>query len=382
MHKISRLPLLIGLLMLAACLPVNGSDLTSGTPAPPLTQPLPDAVTLTPFQPWGLVPANPPAGYGARGSWIEIYFTDPHNPLSAQETGGVDSVLVAAIDAARLSVDVAIYNLTINSLRDALIRAYQRGVQVRVVMESDNRDKDDPEMLMEAGITVLGDRREGLMHNKFVVIDRSEVWLGSMNFTNTGVYSDNNNWLLIRSVKMAENYTQEFNEMFVDDKFGPDALPATPNPVLTIDGTVVETYFSPDDSVAFSLLPLLENAQQSIYFLAYSFTSDPLGEMIRARAAAGLTVAGVMDAEQIKSNIGTEYDPFQQAGLDVRSDGNARLMHHKVMIIDEEIVITGSYNFTNSAETRNDENLVVIYNDQVAGFFLQEFQRVFAQAQP
>ncbi|MFZ5819137.1 MAG: phospholipase D-like domain-containing protein [Chloroflexota bacterium] len=382
MQKISRLPLLIGLLMLAACLPVNGGDSSSGTPAPPLTQPLPGAVTLTPFQPWGLVPANPPAAYGARGSWIEVYFTDPQNPLSAQETGGVDSVLVAAIDAARLSVDVAIYNLTINSLRDALIRAYQRGVQVRVVMESDNRDKDDPEMLMEAGITVLGDRREGLMHNKFVVIDRSEVWLGSMNFTNTGVYSDNNNWLLIRSVKMAENYTKEFDEMFVDDKFGSDALPATPNPVLTIDGTVVETYFSPDDSVALSLLPLLENAQQSIYFMAYSFTSDPLGEMIRARAAAGVTVAGVMDAEQIKSNIGTEYDPFQQAGLDVRSDGNARLMHHKVMIIDEEIVITGSYNFTNSAETRNDENLVIIYNDQVAGFFLQEFQRVFAQAQP
>ncbi|MFZ5909053.1 MAG: phospholipase D-like domain-containing protein [Chloroflexota bacterium] len=382
MLKISRLPLLIGLLMLAACLPVNGGDSSSGTPAPPLTQPLPGAVTLTPFQPSGLVPANPPAAYGAHGSWIEVYFTDPHNPLSAQETGGVDSILVAAIDAARLSVDVAIYNLTINSMRDALIRAYQRGVQVRVVMESDNRDKDDPEMLMEAGITVLGDRREGLMHNKFVVIDRSEVWLGSMNFTNTGVYSDNNNWLLIRSVKMAENYTKEFDEMFVDDKFGPDVLPATPNPVLTIDGTVVETYFSPDDSVALSLLPLLENAQESIYFMAYSFTSDPLGEVIRARAAAGVTVAGVMDAEQIKSNIGTEYDLFQQAGLDVRPDGNAGLLHHKVMIIDEEIVITGSYNFTNSAETRNDENLVIIYNDQVADFFLQEFQRVFAQAQP
>lgn len=382
MQRISRLPFLIGLLILAACLPINGCNPPPAMPAPPLTQPLPGAVTLTPFQPSGLVVANLPAAYGARGSWIEIYFTDPHNPLSAQETGGVDSVLVAAIDTARLSVDVAIYNLTINSIRDALIRAYQRGVQVRVVMESDNRDKDDPQRLMDAGITVLGDRREGLMHNKFVVIDRSEVWLGSMNFTNSGVYSDNNNWLRIRSVKMAENYTKEFDEMFVDDKFGPDVIPATPNPVLTIDGTVVETYFSPDDSTSLSLLPLLKNAQKSIYFMAYSFTSDQLGEAIRARAAAGVTVAGVMDAEQIKSNIGTEYDLFKQSGLDVRSDGNAGLMHHKVIIIDEEIVVTGSYNFTNSAETRNDENLVIIYNDQVAQVFLQEFQRMLAQAQP
>ncbi len=376
MQKILRHALWLGWWMIAACGPLTE------TSVPPLTQPPPATVTLTPFQPSGLVPANPPAGYGAHGAWLDVYFTDPKNPLSAQQTGGLDSLIAASIDNARLSVDVAIYNLTNPVIRDALIHAHQRGLQVRVVMESDNRDKDAPQRLIEAGISVLGDRRQGLMHNKFVIIDRSEVWLGSMNFTNSGVYQDNNNMLLIRSVKMAENYTKEFEEMFIDDKFGPDIVPATPNTTLTIDETLLETYFAPDDAPSFSLIPLLQNAQQSIYFLAYSFTSDPLGEAIRSRAAEGVTVAGVMDAEQIKSNIGTEYDLFKQAGLDVRADGNSGLMHHKVIIIDEEIVITGSYNFTNSAETRNDENLVVIYNDQVADFFLQEFQRVFTQAQP
>ncbi|GAB4505681.1 MAG: phospholipase D-like domain-containing protein [Anaerolineales bacterium] len=375
MQNTLRHTLWIGLWILASCSPL------SETPAPPHTQPPPAPVTLTPFQPSGLIPANPPAGYGAHGPWLDLYFTDPTNPLSAQETGGLDGILANSIDSARLSVDVAIYNLTNNVICDALIRAYQRGVQVRVVMESDNRDQDDPQRLMDAGITVLGDRREGLMHNKFVIIDRSEVWTGSMNFTNSGIYKDNNNMLLIRSVKMAENYTTEFEEMFVGDKFGPDIVPATPHTTLTIDKTVLETYFAPDDAPVFSLLPLLQNAQKSIYFLAYSFTSDPLGEAIRSRAAEGVTVAGVMDAEQIQSNIGTEYDLFQQAGLDVRPDGNSGLMHHKVIIIDEEIVVTGSYNFTNSAETRNDENLVVIYDQQVADYFLQEFQRVLAQAQ-
>lgn len=376
MQKMLRYALWFGLWILASCAPLTE------TPAPPLTQPPPAPVTLTPFQPSGLVPANPPAGYGAHGPWLDLYFTDPKNPLSAQKTGGLDSLLAASIDSARLSVDVAIYNLTNNVIRDALLRAYRRGVQVRVVMESDNRDKDAPQRLMEAGITVLGDRREGLMHNKFVIIDRSEVWTGSMNFTNSSVYQDNNNMLRIRSVKVAENYAKEFEEMFVDDKFGPDTIPATPNPSLTIDSTLLETYFAPDDAPAFSLLPLLQNAQQSIYFLAYSFTSDPLGEALRARAAEGVAVAGVMDAEQIQSNIGTEYDLFKQAGLDVRADGNPGLMHHKILIIDEEIVVTGSYNFTNSAETRNDENLVILYDPQVAKYFLQEFQRVFTQAQP
>jgi phosphatidylserine/phosphatidylglycerophosphate/cardiolipin synthase-like enzyme len=323
-----------------------------------------------------------PAAYSVKGSWYELYFTDPASPLASQKTGGADGPLVAAIDQARLSVDVAIYSLSLDSVRDALIRAHDRGVEVRVVMESDNRDRSDPQKLSDAGIPVLGDRREGLMHDKFVVIDNAEVWMGSMNFTDSGAYEDNNNLLRIRSVKMAENYTTEFNEMFVDDMFGADDVPATPNPRVTIDGIPIDVYFSPDDNVANNLLDLIYNAEESIYFMAYSFTSDPLAEAIRARAEEGVTVKGVMDSEQINSNIGTEFDPFRQAGLDVRRDGNPGLLHHKVIIIDEQIVITGSYNFTNSAETRNDENLIVLYDPFFASQFMAEFQRVFALATP
>jgi phosphatidylserine/phosphatidylglycerophosphate/cardiolipin synthase-like enzyme len=115
--------------------------------------------------------------------------------------------------------------------------------------------------------------------------------------------------------------------------------------------------------------------------MAFSFTTDEFGEAIRTQAENGLTVAGVMEEQQVKSNLGTEYDPFKQAGLDVFIDGIEGLMHHKTMIIDERIVITGSYNFSRSAETRNDENLILIYNEEIADFFLQEFQRVYQQSQ-
>jgi phosphatidylserine/phosphatidylglycerophosphate/cardiolipin synthase-like enzyme len=84
----------------------------------------------------------------------------------------------------------------------------------------------------------------------------------------------------------------------------------------------------------------------------------------------------------VKTNQGTEYDVFQQYGLDVRLDGNGGQMHHKVIIIDRSIVITGSYNFSASAETRNDENLVIIHSPVIAGYYLDEFQRVYDQAQP
>jgi phosphatidylserine/phosphatidylglycerophosphate/cardiolipin synthase-like enzyme len=333
-------------------------------------------VEITPTSGTGITPIDLGAGYGVKGSWFELYFTDPTSPLSPQGTGGVDGPLVDAIDGARLSIDVAAYSLSLNSVRFALINAHRRGVQVRVVMESTNMDRSDPQALIEAGIPVVGDNMDGLMHNKFMVIDKSEVWLGSMNFTDSGTYDDNNNLMRIHSTKTAENYSVEFKEMFEEDRFGPNVVSQTPNPMVTIDGTQVENYFSPDDGVINPLVKLLNNAEKSIYFLTFSFTSNELGDIIRAKNEAGLKIAGVMDEEQISSNQGTEFDPFKQGGIDVRIDGNAGQMHHKVFVVDEKIVVLGSYNFSQNAELRNDENIILVYDPIIAQQFIMEFERV------
>jgi len=333
-------------------------------------------VEITPTTGTNITPIDLEAGYGVKGSWFELYFTDPTSPLSPQGTGGLDGPLVNAIDQARLSIDVAAYSISLNSVRFALINAHKRGVQVRMVMESTNMDRSDPQALIEAGIPIVGDNMDGLMHNKFMVIDKSEVWLGSMNFTDSGTYDDNNNMMRIHSTKIAEDYSVEFKEMFEDNKFGPNVVPQTPNPTVTIDDTRIDIYFSPDDGVINSLVNLLNSAKESIYFLTFSFTSNELGDIIREKDEAGLTVAGVMDEEQISSNQGTEYDPFKQAGIDVRIDGNAGQMHHKVFILDEKIVVLGSYNFSQNAEVRNDENLIIVYNPIIAEQFMMEFERV------
>ena len=357
-------------LLLAAC-----ADLTP-TPTPEVDS----TATASPSD--ELTPLDLEVGYGAKGTWFELYFTDPTNPLSQQGTGGVDGPLVQSIDKAKLSIDVAAYSLSLNSVRFALINAHNRGVTVRIVMESENMDRSDPQALIEAGIPIVGDEQPGLMHDKFMVIDKSEVWLGSMNFTDSGTYDDNNNLMRVLSTKLAENYTTEFEEMFTDNLFGENVRAATPHPELTLDGVDVKNSFSPDDGVLNVIAPLLNNAQESIYFLAFSFTSNELGDIVREKAEAGLTVQGVMEEEQVKSNQGTEYDPFLQAGLDVRMDGNDGQMHHKVFIIDEKVVVLGSYNFSQSAELRNDENILVIYNAAIAQEFIKEFQRVYSQAQP
>lgn len=315
-------------------------------------------------------------------SWYSIYFTTPRDPAASTLRGGPDAALVEAIDQAVLSVDMAAYSLDLWSIRDALLRAHRRGVSVRLVVESDNRDSDELIEIADAGVPVLGDRREGLMHNKFAVIDRYEVWTGSMNFTVNGAYRNFNNLLRVRSSRLAANYLAEFEEMFIQDMFGPGSPADTPFPSQKIDSTQIETYFSPDDHVSARIIDTLQRAESSIQFLVFSFTSDEIASTLIEQAVNGVNVQGVLDSGQVSSNIGGEYDNLRQGGVAVRRDSVSGKTHHKVFIIDGITVITGSYNMSHNAETLNDENILIIHNADIAARYTDEFVKLYASAVP
>jgi phosphatidylserine/phosphatidylglycerophosphate/cardiolipin synthase-like enzyme len=272
-------------------------------------------------------------------------------------------------------------SLDLWSLRDALLDAHRRGVAVRVVTETDNLAAEEVQDLVAAGIQVVDDRQQGLMHNKFAVIDRREVWSGSMNFTVNGAYRSDNNLNRILSTELAQDYLVEFEEMFLDYQFGADSPANTPHPVVEIAGTRVEVYFSPDDGTMDRVLELVGEAGESVLFLAYSFTDDDLAQALAAAEDRGIAVAGVLDKAQALSNTGGEYQNLLESGVEVRLDGNPKSMHHKVIVIDGEIVITGSYNFSRSARTRNDENTLVLHDPEIAALYLQEFERVWGEAE-
>jgi phosphatidylserine/phosphatidylglycerophosphate/cardiolipin synthase-like enzyme len=313
--------------------------------------------------------------------WYAVYFTDPDSPESGTLRGGPDAALAEAIRQARLSVEVAMDNLDLWSLRDALLDAHQRGVVVRVVVESDNLSSAEIQELLEKGIPVRGDRNASLMHNKYVIIDRLEVWTGSMNFTRNGAYRSDNNLIRIRSADLAQDYLMEFEEMFVDGQYGSNSPANTPLPVVTVEGTQVEVYFSPDDGTLERVLELVQKAQEKIDFMAYSFTDDDLALALIIDAQSEVSVSGVLDKSQALSNIGGEYEHLFNNGVDVRLDGNPYSMHHKVIIIDNRIVVTGSYNFSQSARTRNDENTLIIHSPEIAQLFQEEFLRVWDEAE-
>lgn len=311
--------------------------------------------------------------------WYSLYFTVPQSDSGASLRGGPDSHLAEALDAAETSVDVATYDLNLWSVRDALLRAHEREVQVRVIVDSDNILGAEVEALTAEGIPVLGDRREPLMHHKFVVIDHEEVWTGSMNLTISDAYFNDNNLLRIAAEALAQDYTREFEEMFLEDRFGALSRADTPYPTVEVDGTRLDVYFSPDDGVASALVGLIAEASRSIRFMAYAFTSQDIAEAMLDRARMGVEVQGVLEGSQLGAGD-TPYSRLKQAGLDVRLDANPRNMHHKVIILDEAIVITGSYNFSRSAELRNDENLLVLHDPEIAAQYQTEFERVFEMA--
>ena len=321
-----------------------------------------------------------PTASSQSANWFSVYFSDPDSPTAGSFRGGPDTVLAEAIRKARLSVDVAIYHFNLWSIRDALIAAHESGVMVRVVAESDNMDEVEILELQQAGIEVLGDRRESFMHHKFVIIDKAEVWTGSMNFTINGAYRNNNNLICIRSSRIAENFSTEFEEMFVNDMFGDNVMLNTLHPQLNLNNIQIETLFSPDDDTEARILSYIRKAEKSINFMVYSFTSDRIAEALLAKAQEGVVVSGVFEEGQYYANIGTEYDTLLAAGLDVRLDGNRNNMHHKVMLIDGRILVVGSYNFSRNAEVYNDENTLIIDDVEIAGLYQAEYERVYTKA--
>ena len=305
----------------------------------------------------------------------KVYFSE----VDASEIHySLEKRLVARLTDAAERIDAALYHLDSTPVADALIEAHNRGLQVRVVTETDNIDEEEIGRLQEVGIPVAEDGdSDSYMHHKFIVIDERYVWTGSYNTTYNGAYKNNNNVIIIDSVPLAYNFTQEFRELFLSAQVekSSDGFLAYPKVKLG-DGTQISTYFSPESDTITPLLKEIRSAKKSIHFMAFSFTHDLLGDAMRDRFESGVDVQGIFEKRQVEGRY-SEFNAMKSAGLQVIQDRNSGSMHHKVIVIDGETVVTGSYNFSKNAETRNKENLLIIKeNREIAEAYLAEFARI------
>ncbi len=305
---------------------------------------------------------------------LEVYFSKVNGTNS---DSSLEQILVLKLAMASEKIDAALYHLKSKPVTNALIKAHKKGVNVQVMTENDNAEKPDIQRLLREGISVRDDGdNDGYMHHKFFVVDGRYVWTGSYNTTYNGSYKNDNNVVWIDSEALAANFTQEFREMFESREFGKSANPHNPYPQVTLsDGTLISTYFSPENDTISPLLNEINSAEKSIYFMAFSFTHDNLGNAMRDCFNSGITVEGVFDENQISKY--SEYGPMKEIGMDVKIDETSGTMHHTVIIIDEETVITGSYNFSRNAEINNSENLLIIkQNKDIVSAYLNEFNRL------
>jgi phosphatidylserine/phosphatidylglycerophosphate/cardiolipin synthase-like enzyme len=213
-------------------------------------------------------------------------------------------------------------------------------------------------------------RTGSIMHNKFVVIDRKLLWLGSTNLSHTGIgdeYNANTS-IIIRSPEIARLYANEFYQMFSKERFSLYKKPRSSRPILEFaDGTRVATFFSPQDSaLEQAIIPFIASATKKLDVGIFFLTDERIAHALKQAVKRGVEVRMIFDglAAGHQSSLHTE---LQQSGVKVRVENWGGKMHMKTAIADGKHVLMGSMNWSLSGDRVNDENTIVVSNNRSLG---------------
>lgn len=293
----------------------------------------------------------------------------PHENASAPEVyfcpkDDCGKALERKISSANSSVHCAFYDINLQNIINALA-AKSKSVDVKIVMDSSNQRGQIK------GNALREDNNNQLMHNKFCSIDGKTITTGSFNPTFNDNSRNNNNLVVIYSKNLAGNYNDEFNELW-NGKFGKGEK--VKNPAVYVNGIEIQNYFCPEDGCSSHIVSEIKSARRSVYFMEFTFTNKDIADALISKKE--IDIKGIFDSGQSASSF-SQFEKLSGLGMDVRKDANKYKMHHKVLIIDNETVITGSFNPTSSAENKNDENIIIIKDKIIAGSFLKEFDALW-----
>lgn len=308
---------------------------------------------------------------------IRMYLTDltstlkPNNSCDTQ----VCHEVLNQINKSNSSIDIALYGWDDNPvIYNALVQAKARGVKIRIVYDtSSNSYYPKLSNFVKIANEKSTDSPKILMHNKFMIFDNSSIITGSMNFAKTGFSGFNSNCIFfINSKEIANIYEKEFNQM-LQGKFH-NLKSQIPHTTVVLGDTKVTPLFSPKDKIITNnVLPLIQNAKKYVYIPTFIITYDELAnELINAKKR-GVDVKLIIDATNVYSRK-SKIKELRSAGVPVKVENYAGKMHSKSIIIDDEYIVAGSMNFTNSGENKNDENVLIIENKTLARYYKGFFE--------
>jgi len=333
-----------------------------------------------------------------------FYYSD-----RAKVDGKVVSHLVQFISAAKHTLDVAIYDLKDKEVLTALKKTSSK-VQLTILYDGGAGGKVgggsttiDPKSgtakaIIDAGLKKFAhpihDKGRHLMHDKFIVRDGASVWTGSGNFTNGGLRLQDNNYLVIDSPAVAALYAKAFGDIrapghSVSHTKGTPGGPGKVKLGNVMLSVFFSTQFTEAENIETEVQKHLTGAKK-VRVMAM-LISDP-GILARLFALKKIDIKGILDPHMMQNVV---KPPKGKSKLDpklfwfesdkrfvaapshafVRSDNN-NFMHNKVMIIDDKVVITGSYNFSENAEL-NDENMMIIESGAVVRAYTKYFDALF-----
>ncbi|MEO5776043.1 MAG: phospholipase D-like domain-containing protein [Flavobacterium sp.] len=341
---------------------------------------------------------------------INVYFNHQVDTSYAQIQSAVnlgntlDDMLITYINACTTTMDITIYNSyspsATTGIAGAINAAYTRGVQVRVIYDGSTSSVMIP--LLNAAIPRLAspnDAAYGIMHNKFVIFDANVadankpfVWTGSTNWTTVQIDGpDRNSAIVIQDQTLALGYRIEFEEMWGSStmtpnaalsKFGPDKTNNTPH-AYNIGGKVVNSYFSPSDGTNSKIISSINSANTDIDVATMVVTRSDVASALINKYNGGLTNTNiVVDSQNPSGNQISTIQSGLAANHAVVYSGSG-IMHHKFMVVDnynsasDPLVLVGSHNWSSSAENKNDENILIVHDLNIANQYFQAFAYLY-----
>ncbi len=320
-------------------------------------------------------------------------------PLFAfsRTTLDISAYLVAAIDDASETVEVALYGFTLTNVAEALVRAKERGVSVRIVINQKHafvRRSEEIQYLIDNGInlrTIRGLGTYGLMHNKIGIVDNRILSTGSFNWVVSANVANTENMIFTDDAKTIKGYSRAFEWTWTNsrsledgqdygnyppDHFGP--APADTRPSLEFHGVKFPSYsFSPRGSTQNHVIAAINASKKTITAAIFSFYSLPVAEALIEAAKRGVDVQMVVDKVQASQSPVIKYVLENGVKLRLSRGHNKGVMHHKYSVMDEKLLMTGSFNWSNNAQMNNFENMFYTTSGHYIKGFTQEFNEVY-----
>jgi phosphatidylserine/phosphatidylglycerophosphate/cardiolipin synthase-like enzyme len=311
-----------------------------------------------------------------------LYLNYPTALPSNKTTTSFGKELITLINRADNEIVFAIYGLRgQDEILNALISAKKRGVSIRGIVDSNSHNKNyysDTHLLYEY-FDIKSDHISYIMHNKFFVIDKSTVWSGSSNISDTGTGGYNaNNAIVIENKKVAKVYLAEFNQMFNQEKFNSKKRVLTTLHVKS-DTSTISIFFSPkSNTYKNGIKELISNAKEYIYIPIFYLTHKALSQDLIEAHKRGVDVKIILDATAARNKY-SAHRYLREKGIPIKVENFGGKMHAKSIIIDDKFFITGSMNLTKAGNSKNDENTLIVKNESLTKQYKRYFLRLWRE---